>query len=411
MKTKSNNKPVDKIVNNFTDHYQKEFDFYNAASALSAQLIDTKLVNKGIRAIVTSRAKSPSRLHDKLKKRAPEKNYKSSEDIYTDIVDLAGIRVALYFNSELDEINQIIEETFDIKETKHFPTEGKSQGYKATHYRCSLKTSALTEQQERYSKANIEIQIASLLMHAWAEVEHDIVYKPLSGKISDEEKNALDELNDIVLKGEEALLRLQQAALSRNSFNDHYDLYTFLVQYINDKYGVQEEQILVGDTQKLYSFLLSNKIDTQRKLNNKIANLNIILDNIFTLSDQIMDHIAGNFKTNKREYLNNGKLQNKNKEESSIGSFLLYWIELEKLLKENDMGTSYKDTFIRLKSLVDTGLLNKEEYERIYKIRSIRNNLVHGIEIPDNNYLEWYTEEIKELIGSIKNKKQEQING
>lgn len=85
-------------------------------------------------------------------------------------------------NSERDEIEQIINDIFTIHKKKEFPTQGKSQGYKAIHYRGTIKANALTEQQQRYSKANVEIQVASLLMHAWAEVEHDIVYKPLKVK-------------------------------------------------------------------------------------------------------------------------------------------------------------------------------------------------------------------------------------
>lgn len=411
MKTKTNSNIDHKLVESFAEQYHKEFDFYNAASALSAQLIDAKLVSKGIRAIVTSRAKNPSRLYDKLKKRAPEKSYTTSDDIYCDIVDLSGVRIALYFNSELDEIELLIKEMFDIKEKKQFPTEEKSQGYKAIHYRCTLKTTVLTEQQQRYAKANVEIQIASLLMHAWAEVEHDIVYKPLQGNISEDEKNALNELNAIVLQGEKALERLQQAAGKRNSFNDQYDVYNFLIQYISEKHDIDEEKLPVGDTRKLYVFLLDNKINTQIKLKKRIKELNIIIDENWTLSDQIMDHIAGNDKNNSRSYFKNNPYKNNISSESAVGAFLLAWIELEKVLKNNDMGTFYKDTFIRLKSLVDIGLLTKEEYDKIYKIRNVRNYLVHGIEMPDNDYLEWHTNEIKQLTENLKNKRQEDNNG
>ena len=167
------------VIEDFDHHYNKEFDFYSAASQLAAQLIETQLINRGIRAIVSFRAKNPSRLHDKLLKRMTEENksYRALEDIYEDIVDLSGVRIALYFNSELDEIDQIIRELFEIRKKKEFPLEGKSSGYKAIHYRGCLKNSVLSEQQKRYACANIEIQIASLLMHAWAEVEHGLGYK------------------------------------------------------------------------------------------------------------------------------------------------------------------------------------------------------------------------------------------
>jgi len=401
------------ILEDFSNKYYREFDFYNAASLLAAQLIEAQLISKGIRAIVTSRAKNPSRLHEKITKRAieEEKNYENSEDIYKDIVDLAGVRIALYFNSERDEIEQIINDIFEVHKKKEFPTEGKSQGYKAIHYRGTIKDNVLTEQQQRYSKANVEIQVASLLMHAWAEVEHDIVYKPLQGKVSEAEQKALDALNSIVLQGEETLKELQQATYRRNSFNDHYDLYNFLFQYISEKYKIEEEQAFIGDMKKLYSYLLDNKIDTQIKLKNRIKDFDLIIDENWTLSDQIMDYIEGNYKTKSRSYLMNTTYNVKKdiSTESAVGSFLCAWIELEKTLKSNDMATSYKDTFIRLKSLVDVGVLSKDEYDKVYKIRNVRNNLVHGIEVPESDYLDWYTKEIKELTKNLKNKGQENI--
>lgn len=412
----SNKKTINvKTVEDFTNQYLREFDFYNAVSLLAAQLIEAQLISKGIRAIVTSRAKNPSRLHDKIAKRAIEesKNFINLEDIYQDIVDLAGVRIALYFNSELDEIEQIINDIFTVHKKKEFPTEGKSQGYKAIHYRANIKVNSLTEQQKRYSSANVEIQVASLLMHAWAEVEHDIVYKPLQGKVSEAEQTALDELNAIVLQGEEALKKLQQATYKRNSFNDHYDLYSFLIQYISEehKYYAKEEQTFIGDIKKLYNYLLHNKIDTQNKLKNKIKGFNIIIDENWTLSDQIMDYIAGNNKGKYRSYLDKSIYISKKHilPENAVGAFIFKWIELEKLLKNNDMATSYKDRSIRLKSLVDVGVLSKDEYDKVFNIRSVRNNLVHGIEIPDSDYLDWYTKEIEELTQSLKSRSQKKI--
>ena len=50
-----------------------------------------------------------------------------------------------------------------------------------------MKEESLDKTQQKYATARIEIQVASVLMHAWSEVEHDLVYKPLSGTLSEEE--------------------------------------------------------------------------------------------------------------------------------------------------------------------------------------------------------------------------------
>ena len=98
----------------------------------------------------------------------------------------------------------------------------------------------MSEAQRRYAEASIEIQVASVLVHAWAEVEHDLVYKPLSGTLSEDEYAILDELNGLVLAGEISLERLQRAAKQRLSnvgerFNNHYELADYIYGKITNK--------------------------------------------------------------------------------------------------------------------------------------------------------------------------------
>jgi hypothetical protein len=73
-----------------------------------------------------------------------------------------------------------------------------------------------------------------VLMHAWAEVEHDLVYKPSEGELSDEEYSLLDQLNGLVLAGEIGLEQLQKAgevrvAAGNRQFANHYELAAHLL--------------------------------------------------------------------------------------------------------------------------------------------------------------------------------------
>jgi len=82
--------------------------------------------------------------------------------------------------------------------------------------------------------------VASVLIHAWAEVEHDLVYKPTSGKLSEDEYAILDELNGLVLAGEISLERLQRAAKLRidkmvGKFNNHYELAAYIYDRIKNR--------------------------------------------------------------------------------------------------------------------------------------------------------------------------------
>lgn len=95
------------VIEDFISRYKKEFDFYDQAARLTSQLLDTRLQAAGIRSIVTSRAKSAARLEPKVRARAHEKKYSTSEEIYNDIVDLAGVRVALYFPEQRDQLGKV----------------------------------------------------------------------------------------------------------------------------------------------------------------------------------------------------------------------------------------------------------------------------------------------------------------
>lgn len=188
-----------KVIDDFIKQYNKEFDFYQKLSQIAAGKIEDQLFKRGIKAIVTYRAKRIDRLKDKLLQRNKEKKYQSIDGIFTDIIDLAGIRISLYFPSERDIIDEIVTEIFQVEKKKVFPTEAHTpkhtkrfSGYWATHYRVKLKAETLTK---RYTDTLAEIQVASVLMHAWSEVEHDLVYKPFSGDLSKEELAILDEIN------------------------------------------------------------------------------------------------------------------------------------------------------------------------------------------------------------------------
>ena len=205
------------VIREFMEYYKKKLDYYREAARFCAQLCETNMEQMGIRTIVTSRAKKPERLRDKLEKRALGKKYRSLKEITEDIADLSGVRIALYFPGDLYKVQQFIESTFMVRECKVFPETFENQrdqemeykkrfsGYWATHYRINIKEKDLPENNKKYADTIIEIQVASALMHAWAEVEHDLVYKPYSGELSYEEYQILDELNGLVLAGEIAL--------------------------------------------------------------------------------------------------------------------------------------------------------------------------------------------------------------
>lgn len=287
------------VIEHFIVQYQNEFDYYSQTSKICAHQLENKLESSGIRAMITFRAKRADRLEDKLRKRNLEKNYQTFEDIYKDIVDLAGVRIAFYFPQDMQEIDKIILNQFHILKSKEFPKIGDQGyrktfiGYKAKHYRINLDPQKLSANEKKFSQALVEIQVASILMHSWAEVEHDLVYKPLSGDLSEDELAILDELNGLVLTGEIALDGLQRAFRRRmanedKQFNNHFELAAYIYQVI--KSGKQKSifENVIGNVDVLYSFIQTINFNCHKKIKKYVSKV-VLNPKQEPISDQIIN--------------------------------------------------------------------------------------------------------------------------
>lgn len=383
-----------KIIDDFIRQYNKEFDFYQELSKIVATKVENQFFKQGIKAIVTYRAKRPDRLKEKLVKRNEEKNYQNNADIFADIIDLSGVRISLYFPSERDVLDEIINELFIIDHKKVFPTEAHTpkhdkrfSGYWATHYRVKLKSIG---EDKRYFDAISEIQVASVLMHAWSEVEHDLVYKPFSGDLSKEELAILDEINGLVLSGEIALERLQKAMTERtkqkNEITDKYELTNTLINYIQERFG---GKIKLGDTYVLDTYLKATKKLNTEEFYYYLTRINS--DAKESATDQLLNMwlTLEDARPLLRKYFKN--LNVPDKRISSFEAFVRCWVILEKAVREILNNSNLKVnkylipdfTVLREKNIID----QSESYD-LQQLRQIRNFLLHGIDSPPNDYLE-----------------------
>src|SRR5258708_19486179 len=81
------------LVEHFIARYRKEYDFYDQVARLVGQTLEANLQNAGIRSMVTFRPKSITRLETKVRQQSPNNPYQSVDDIFADIIDLAGASV------------------------------------------------------------------------------------------------------------------------------------------------------------------------------------------------------------------------------------------------------------------------------------------------------------------------------
>lgn len=129
---------------------------------------------------VTSRTKGIEELIEKISR--PDKQY----DKLQDVTDLSGVRVITYFSDDVDKIGTLIEQEFKV-----FPDESVDKrkvlspdkfGYLSLHYVCTFSDQRVALSEYSTFRGYIcEIQVRTILQHAWAEIEHDLGYKVPQG--------------------------------------------------------------------------------------------------------------------------------------------------------------------------------------------------------------------------------------
>jgi putative GTP pyrophosphokinase len=119
---------------------------------------------------VQARVKSAKKLRDKYLD--PEKQYKQLDDI----TDLAGLRVIRYYPDEVDRVAEVVEREFGIDRGNTVDKrkiELDRFGYSAINYVCEhLKTRTSLGEYKKFANIRFEVQVTSILSHAWSEMNH-----------------------------------------------------------------------------------------------------------------------------------------------------------------------------------------------------------------------------------------------
>jgi ppGpp synthetase/RelA/SpoT-type nucleotidyltranferase len=139
------------------------------AQRLEALLVELLKESKIRTHAVTSRAKDPESLRAKLKR----KSYKT----LAEITDLTGIRIVVYFQDDIDRVLDVLRSEFEIDYTnsvdKRERTNQSEFGYRSFHYIISLGTHRAQLREYRpFAEMKAEVQVRSILDHAWAEIQH-----------------------------------------------------------------------------------------------------------------------------------------------------------------------------------------------------------------------------------------------
>lgn len=159
----------------FATWYSSKKDLYSSFTNVIEALIETILRESNVfYHSVSGRVKTENSFLEKTKR----KEYSSPEQM----TDISGVRIITYTTAEIPKACKIIEREFDVdvrnSGDKLEKLDPNQVGYLSVHYVLRLKQSrTVLSEYKPYEGLFCEVQIRSLLQHAWAEIEHDKNYK------------------------------------------------------------------------------------------------------------------------------------------------------------------------------------------------------------------------------------------
>lgn len=158
-------------------HYQALYPAYAEFSQRLASLLQTLLESDNIACLLEWRAKAPEHFAEKISR--PGKRYSNP---LIDVTDLAGVRVIVDSVDSVESAAALIRAEFDVDESrsidKRRPLGVDRFGYLSQHLIVRLKEPRSSAREWAHLAGFVaEIQVRTALQHAWAQVEHSLVYK------------------------------------------------------------------------------------------------------------------------------------------------------------------------------------------------------------------------------------------
>lgn len=122
---------------------------------------------------ITNRIKTFESFWEKIQR----KGYKQPSN---QVEDVCGIRVIVFFPSDVKLVGDLIEREFDVIESieKSADLDSDQFGYRSDHFIVKLRKEWLQAPNWRgLGELKAEIQVRTILMHSWADLSHKLAYK------------------------------------------------------------------------------------------------------------------------------------------------------------------------------------------------------------------------------------------
>jgi ppGpp synthetase/RelA/SpoT-type nucleotidyltranferase len=151
-----------KQLSDYADFVKEEVAHIVESSGVESHLVDTRV--KGV---------------DSLRRKLRQKRY---SNFALEASDVIGVRVITYYDDGVDKVAEALKRELRIISIRSIDKRKRLSlrefGYRSIHLVACLKKTHLNAY--KYCELPVkrfEIQIRSLLEHAWAEIEHEVIYK------------------------------------------------------------------------------------------------------------------------------------------------------------------------------------------------------------------------------------------
>lgn len=358
-----------RFINNFIKWYERDKYFYEEIWKNAKQILEEGLRNKWIKGIVSYRIKDS----ESLRKKIIKKGFKNKREIVNGIYDFCWLRIALYFPSQKEIVYNIIKERFHIRKVKSFPLVWE-YWYKAKHFRVQH----TKQKYHNLCDTIFEIQVASVLMHWWSEVEHDILYKNPNwwDKNLKEETEILLKINRHTQESEKLLDKLSEVIAKKSyqqkEINDSFNL-TNLV--FNNYKAIWLNNLNLWNIEYLTKYLrnISASIDISaikvssdrlRKISEDIVK-NLQLN----YSDELLSDIITKNEKNIENFIHKSNF--KTSHQSVIRKFLLLYSLISKI--QSEIYSQFPNW-----SHNKAYSITRNEHTKINQFKNIRNQIAHN---------------------------------
>lgn len=162
----------DRSVDQFAHQRHEYVRFTSKLEVLLRELLMAEKIDYHL---LESRTKEVASFRDKVARTS-----KTYRDPLSEITDLCGLRVITYYQDQVDAIGRLISGEFLVDENHSLvhAASGAEFGYKSSHFviRLNQERGSLREW-HGLSDFYAEIQVRTVLQHAWAAISHKLQYK------------------------------------------------------------------------------------------------------------------------------------------------------------------------------------------------------------------------------------------